>query len=189
MQQIKASVLILLLSISTSVSAMETIVPDTSAEYDISLPKLPTYDIPLEIELQEYMHKLCLTYRIPYELIIAVIKCESTFRVNIISNGDYGLMQINWKVHRNLFYESGFTNVLNPYHNVNYGIQYLTYFYKRYDKDEHAALMCYNMGENRYLELKDEGINSSEYSRNVMEYKQGLLDIHYGVKEGDAENE
>ena len=142
-------------------------------------PQVFEYDIPIDRDLQEYTYNLCLEYRIPYELVIAVIKCESTFDPECIGNGDYGIMQINWYFHKKTFYESGYDDVFNPYQNIAYGIDYLAGFYHDYNRDEHAALMCYNMGEKRYRELAAEGITSSEYSRNVMAYKDELITYRY----------
>ena len=182
MQRAKTSMLIMLLTICTSASAIDIGMPDLSVEYDIPKLEMPEYDIPLDKDLQKHIYNLCIENRIPYELVLGVIKCESTFRANIISNGDYGLMQINLRVHRTMFAEAGYDDVLDPYQNTAYAVQYLNKFYKKY-KDEHASLMCYNMGESRYLELLKQDITSSVYSRNVMEYKNYLLSIHYGVKE------
>ncbi|OQA48421.1 MAG: Transglycosylase SLT domain protein [Bacteroidetes bacterium ADurb.Bin302] len=145
-------------------------------------PELFEYDIPLSKELQEHTHALCLEYRIPYELVIAVIKCESDFDSKCIGKGDYGIMQINWHFHKETFYEAGYDDVFDPYQNIAYGIDYLAGFYHKYERDEHATLICYNMGEKRYKELVAEGITESEYSKNVLTYKQGLLDIRYQFK-------
>jgi soluble lytic murein transglycosylase-like protein len=152
-----------------------------SLEYveEVEEPQVFEYDIPIDKDLQEYTYNLCVEYRIPYELIIAVIKCESTFDPKCVGNGDYGIMQLNWHFHKKTFYEAGHTDVFNPYQNIAYGIDYLAGFYHSYNKDEHAALMCYNMGEKRYRELAAEGITSSEYSRNVMAYKDELIKYRY----------
>lgn len=145
-------------------------------EVHMLVEDLPEYDIPLDVLLQEHIYLKCLLYDIPYELVLAVIKTESEFDADAFNkrSHDYGIMQIN-KIHMEAFAEAGYTDIFDPYQNTSYGISYLAGFYHAYDQDEHKALMCYNMGEKKFRELSRKGITSSVYSREVVKYKEFLL--------------
>ena len=138
---------------------------------------IPKYDIPLDKELQQYIYDKCKEFNFSYELAIAVIKIESNFKVDAInknSNGsrDSGLFQIN-SIHRETFKDQGFTDMLDPYQNIAYGISMLSDLYHRYD-DEHRVLMAYNFGVAGAKRVVSRGITSSKYSRKVMDYKDEL---------------
>ena len=51
------------------------------------------YDVPLDHDLQDYIFKLSDEYKVPTQLIMAVIEVESSFRSNVVSRtNDYGLI-------------------------------------------------------------------------------------------------
>jgi len=54
------------------------------------------YDIPLNINEQEYMQDLCNQNDLSYELVLAVVELESGYNKNLLSpTNDGGLFQIN----------------------------------------------------------------------------------------------
>ena len=137
---------------------------------------IPEYDIPLDKDIQKYLYDKCKEYNVPYDLALGVIKVESNFNPSIIhknSNGsrDYGLFQINTINHKWLSEELGITDFLNPYQNIDAGVYMLSQLLKKYN-NEHIVLMSYNMGERAAKKLVNRGIESSRYSRKVIQTKE-----------------
>lgn len=139
-------------------------------------PETPTYilDIPLDQELQEYIHKLCEEREVPYTLVVAMIEQESSYRSSIISKtDDYGLMQINTINHDTIGETLGITDFLDPEQNCNAGIYIISKYYRKY-QDLHKALMAYNLGETGAKRNWNNGIYSTAYSERVIEIMQRL---------------
>ena len=125
------------------------------------------YDCPLSHSLQDYIRELCEKNDIPMSLVIALIRVESSFLVNTISDtGDYGLMQINKINHEWLFEEYGITDFLDPYENVFCGITILTQHYNRF-QDVDKALMAYNLGATGARRLWEAGIYETSYTQKI----------------------
>ena len=123
------------------------------------------WDIPLDEDLQIYIHDLCEEYDISYAMVIAMIDVESGFNAEAVSStNDYGLMQINKVNHRDGM------DYLNPYDNVRHGIKALHKLTKKYEEADLVA-MCWNCGETGARKLWEQGIYSTEYSRKVAEKK------------------
>lgn len=144
---------------------------------------MPDYDIPLDKELQQFTYEKCKEYGVDYNLVIAIMKTESNFKVDLIyknKNGsrDQGIMQIN-TIHKENYTKLGFTDMLDPYQNIEYGIILLSDISSSFD-DEHLILLNYNMGTRGARKVMNRGITSSKYSRKVVEYKEEL------TKEGDG---
>lgn len=137
-----------------------------------SNPTPPRYiDCPLDADLQSYIWSLCSNYDIEekYELVYAMIKCESQFDAAAISySNDYGLMQINAINHETLSSLLGITDFLDPYQNVHAGIYMIASLLHKYDL--HDALMAYNMGENGASKLWRRGIHDTTYTDQVLDY-------------------
>ena len=139
---------------------------------------IPEYDIPLDKDIQKYLYDKCKEYNVSYDLALGVIKVESNFNPSLIhknSNGsrDYGLFQINTINHKWLSEELDITDFLNPYQNIDAGVYMLSQLLKKYN-NEHIVLMSYNMGERAAKNLVSKGIDSSRYSRKVIETKEEL---------------
>lgn len=104
-------------------------------------------------------------------LVLAVMKVESTFRPDAISNrGAMGLLQIKPVAAQEVVKVFGLEaaakkNLLDPYHNVRVGVRYLSYLKKMFRKDRIRMLSAYNMGPTT---VRRTGIQSSRYSRKVM---------------------
>lgn len=123
------------------------------------------WDIPLDEDLQTYIHDLCEEYNMSYALIVALIDTESDFDTDAVSTtGDYGLMQINEINHKDGY------DYTNAYDNVKHGIKALHKLCVKYEEAE-LALMAYNMGEAGAAAAWNKGVYSTEYTRNIMEIK------------------
>lgn len=123
------------------------------------------YDfIPLDYELQRYIHNLCEKYNISYILILAIIKTESEFDVNCIGdNGNsIGLMQIQPKWWQNIADQYNL-NIWVPEDNVHLGILIITNLLNANNGDLDKALKQYNSGNpdfysDRYINMVFENI-------------------------------
>ncbi len=133
------------------------------------------YDVPLENDFQEYVQDICRKYGFDrYDIIIALIGCESDFQENAISpTDDYGYMQINEINHEWLSNELEIVDFLDGEQNVIAGVYMLSNLYSKYD-DIGLALMCYNCGEKGARRLWEQGIYSTNYSRKVIETAECL---------------
>ena len=127
------------------------------------------FDVPLEVELQDYIWFTCQEYDVPYELVFAMIEIESGFQTDVISNtNDYGLMQINKINHEWLAEELGITDILDPYQNILAGTYIIRQHLKATDGNPTLALMCYNCGAAGAEKLWEQGVYSTSYTDKVM---------------------
>lgn len=127
------------------------------------------YDIPLTDELQRFVREQCEARGVPFEIALALIERESSYRTNVKSaTNDYGLMQINACNHEWLAEELGLTDMLDPYQNITAGVYILGQAFEKYG-DPNQALMAYNMGDAGMREAWEQGIRSTKYSRAVIE--------------------
>ncbi len=127
------------------------------------------YNVPLSHHLQNYINELCIEEEVPMSLVIGMIELESNFNAEEISGtSDYGLMQINECNHEWLAEKYQTTDMLNPYQNVFCGIKIISKNIKRYN-DYGKALMAYNMGDYGAQKAWDNGVNSTAYSRRILE--------------------
>lgn len=136
------------------------------------------FDVPLSHNLQKYIYEICADEEIPVTLIMAMIEHESQFNPEVVSDtNDYGLMQLNICVHEDLEANYRTADLLNPYQNVFCGVKVISGYYAKYG-DCAKALMAYNMGEYGAKKAWANGIDSSNYSRAIMnlyrEYEEEL---------------
>lgn len=107
---------------------------------------------------RNHIEKICNNTPIAPHLVYAVIRCESSFDINKVSNkGAVGLMQIMPKTSdyiSKLYFADRQFNLFNPSDNVLLGITYLTYLFDKF-KDEKVVLAAYNAGEGRVCEWLD----------------------------------
>lgn len=111
---------------------------------------------------------------LPPELVAAVVRAESDFRVSLVSEKNaQGLMQIVPETSRILGCEDPF----NPEANIVAGTKYLRYLLDRFG-DQRVALAAYNAGEGNierfggippFAETRD---YVQRVSRNTQEYRQ-----------------
>ena len=115
----------------------------------------PYYKIPINKELQKYIFEKCKKANISYELVLGLIKTESNCNADLIHKNsnctkDYGLCQINTCRLKD-FYKAGYTDIMNPYQNVEFAINLLSQLKNK--NDEHMMLIYYNMGESTQKKL------------------------------------
>lgn len=130
-----------------------TEVPTTTAEPEyITASCFEAYDfIPLSNDLQALIYTVCAEYEIAYDLILAMIKTESEFNVDVIGDSGhaYGLMQIQPCWWEWLAIEKGLPDYrTNPAQNVELGVVILSLFLSENGGDLDKALIAYNGGEN-----------------------------------------
>jgi hypothetical protein len=132
-------------------------------------------DVPLDVELQEFIYYLSYCYKIDYAFVIALIEQESDFDIHAISRtGDVGLMQINRINHKWLSEELGITDFEDPYQNAQAGLYILRLLFEKYD-DPTKVLMAYNIGEYGAQLLWNEGVTKTAYSESILSREQELL--------------
>jgi hypothetical protein len=133
------------------------------------------YDIPLSDELQRYTFDKCLERGLNYEMVLAVMFKESTFRENAVSRtNDYGIMQINRMNHKWLSESLGITDFLDPKQSIDAGTFYLKGIADNGFDDMHQILMAYNLGGRGAKDLWHQGITTTAYSRGVIDYMESL---------------
>ena len=104
------------------------------------------YDVPMSDELQRYVREQAERQGVPFEIALAVIERESSYKPDAVSDtGDFG----------------------------EAGIYILGQAFQKYD-DPDKALMAYNMGDSGMKAAWSKGQHSSKYSRAVLETAQSL---------------
>lgn len=128
-----------------------------------------SYNIPLPIEQQQYAYNICKRYGIDYELFLAMMYKESTYRPGVVGGGNsYGLCQIHISNHSNLMARLGITNFFDPYDNMTAGAYLLSHYIGMYG-DTVTALNAYN-GR----------IANNSYGNSVLNYR-GILISNGGL--------
>lgn len=139
------------------------------------------YDIPLDHHLQDFIRDQCNDAGVDMELVLAVMKVESDFRFDTVSNThDYGIMQINQINHENLENKLNITDFLDPYDCTTAGI-YMLGNLKWCDSEE-QMLMCYNMGTAGAKRKWKQGVYETEYTRKVMKARDEIRRKRYEVE-------
>lgn len=110
-------------TVKPAVKVVAPVVPVQDSIYNVN--------IPMPKGQQEYLYKLVKQRGLDYRKTLAVIKHESVFNVNEVSDtNDYGYFQINSVNHRELAETLGTSNdPLNPYINMNWGTYMLADLY------------------------------------------------------------
>ena len=105
------------------------------------------YDhIPLQYELQKLLWSACGETGCPYELALAVIFRESSYRnVNGDNGNSIGYMQIQPRWHYERMKRLGVTDLSDPLSNFRVGCDLLAELLEKYNSVEYA-LTCYNKG-------------------------------------------
>ena len=122
---------------------------------------------PLPEEYTAVIDKYSEEYAVPKELVFAVIKTESDFKSDVVSNaGAVGLMQVTpdtflWLSKKTEDKYDDVNLLYNPEINIKYGVYYLSWLYSRYGSWE-TALAAYNAGHGKV----DSWLENPEYSKN-----------------------
>lgn len=122
------------------------------------------YDCTLSDDLQQHIYDTCARYGVPYELVMAVIKKESTFNTGARNGSCVGLMQLHSGYNSGIASSLG-VSLYDPYGNTTVGIYVIADLMSRHSMSD--ALICYNMGE---YGAKPYLGGSTSYSRKVMAY-------------------
>ena len=120
-------------------------------------------DLPLDYETQMLLYGACLEFQVDYDLALAVIEQETSYR-NLTGDGgeSAGYMQIQRKWWSGLMDEIGTEDLNQPEDNFRTGCAILRQLLDKYGNTE-DALTAYNSGRP----------GSSRYSRNVLEKLNG----------------
>lgn len=132
-------------------------------------------NVALDEELQEFIYYLAAGYNIDFTFVMALIKQESDYVIDVISDtNDYGLMQINVCNHEWLAELLGITDYLDPYQNIRAGMFILRKLFEQYD-DVSLVLMVYNMGEDGASILWEQGVYETNYSTSILAIQQSFI--------------
>lgn len=116
-------------------------------------------------DYREFVETYSEKYNVPPELIFAVIKSESKFKENALSNsGAIGLMQImpetfSWLQTHIADETLDEDKLKDPKINIEYGTYFLSYLSKKY-RDEKVQLSAYNAG----IGTVERWLKNKEYS-------------------------
>lgn len=134
------------------------------------------FDVPLDEDLQDHIYELCEERGIDPAIVVAMIKVESNFKATNMGDGgdSYGLMQIQPKWHSERMERLGVSveELLDPYHNITVGVDFLAELIGR-DRSLEWALMAYNGGY-KHANRKIEAGELSKYCEKVLDYARGL---------------
>ena len=140
------------------------------------------------LEYVDIVESCAKEYTIPKELIYAVIKTESDFKSDAVSNkGAIGLMQItpdtfDWLCMKNSDSDSDPDRLYKPEVNIRYGTLYLDMLYSEFDGDMKTALAAYNAGPNnvrKWLENPDfskDGVLTDIPFEETRDYVESVAD-------------
>lgn len=124
-------------------------------------------DVPLDVELQEFIFGVAEDYGLEGELVMAVIGQESNYRHCLIGDDgkSKGLMQVQEKWHTERMERMKVTDLMNPYENVIVGVDYLAECIEKGGLE--WGLMAYNGGASYANEKTKQGV-ISEYAESVL---------------------
>ena len=132
----------------TSMAIETLLVSEPTSEAEPELEDTFRYynHISLEYELQRLVWAACEETGCPYELALAVIFRESTYRnVDGDSGNSIGYMQIQPRWHQERMERLGVTDLSDPLSNFRVGCDLLAELIEKYGSVEYA-LTCYNTG-------------------------------------------
>lgn len=95
------------------------------------------------MRLSNIIHHASLKYKIPARTYTAILMQESTYRLNVVAEGDYGIAQINIKTHAKYDKDK---LLIDLKYSVYAGAEVLSWFHKTYAKDDVDWYTRYNCG-------------------------------------------
>lgn len=147
-------------------------IADTQEEAAAAVPREPVFvclPVPMSEEEQRIIFDICTDNGVAFSFIMAIIGKESAFEREARSEtGDSGYMQIN-DCNAEELARRGYRDLFDTAQNVGAGVSILRDLFDKYEGETHRVLMAYNMGERRASELWEQGIEMSEYSREIVE--------------------
>ena len=140
------------------------------------IPTPPDIENPLDDDMKSFIYKKCRYDDDMYCFVMAVIKQESNFKLNIVSADglDWGPMQLRIYYHKAWAKQFDVADPKNPYDNITIGTGLLWQFLEQYEH-KNLALMCYNCGEPEAKKKWKNGIYSTKYTVKVLEYYEEYL--------------
>ena len=113
-----------------------------------------------------YTWGLCEEYRVPYDIVKAVIQTESSWQHKAVSSsGAIGLMQVKPSTSMSEFDTPG-SELYDPYVNVTIGIKYLARLHERF-RDWNTTLTAYSHGPTATVAYTKEYINTNFYVQKI----------------------
>lgn len=147
-------------------------IEDTQEEAAAAVPREPVFvclPVPMSEEEQRIVFDICTDNGVAFSFVMAIIGEESEFDKEARSEtGDSGYMQIN-DCNAEELERRGYADLYDTAQNVGAGVSILRDLFDKYEGETHRVLMAYNMGERRAAELWAQGIETSEYSREIVE--------------------
>lgn len=120
-------------------------------------------DIPLDYDTQALLRAACDESGVEFELALAVIRKETTFRNVVGDDGNsLGYMQVQPRWHKARMKKLGVADLMDPAGNFRVGCDYLAELLAKYPLEQ--ALTCYNTGR--------PGCN--QYAHDVIGYLEEL---------------
>ncbi|MCD6320361.1 MAG: lytic transglycosylase domain-containing protein [Candidatus Desulfofervidaceae bacterium] len=114
----------------------------------------------------DLIKRIAIKYDLPPALLKAVIKVESDFNPDVVSeSGAIGLMQLKPATAR----EMGVTNPFSPQENIEGGARYLKILLNQFQGNLPRALGAYFVGPNAILQ-KEEDTRVKAYVNRVLRY-------------------
>ena len=119
-------------------------------------------------DYSEYVIKYSQKYEVDENLIYALIKAESNFKADAVSNKNaQGLMQLMFATAEEVANKNGIElteeNILNPDININIGTKYISTLLEKYECIE-LAIAAYNAGIGNVDKWIEKGIIKSDGS-------------------------
>lgn len=136
---------------------------------------------------KEFVEYYSSRFNIDSELIYSVMKQESNFKKDEISNSSaYGLMQIILPTAKIFKKNISYENLLDPKLNIKIGTEYLNLLYKKYNKNLIPVIAAYNAGEtnvNKWIKKhKNLTIDDIPFAE-TKNYVKKVLNNYYKYKE------
>lgn len=108
------------------------------------------------LDYRDFIVKYCDEYSVPYDLLCAIIRTESSFDANALSSaGAIGLMQLLPSTAREIADRMGESfekvKLYDPETNIKYGCFYIRYLYRNLGENWDTACAAYNAGIGRVL--------------------------------------
>ena len=162
------------LGLSLATTSLPTPQPVQAEPVRVQAEVVTTWNVPLETDLQLYIASLCAGYHIEPALVLAMIEVESQY--NVLAVGDNGnskgAMQIQKRWHEERMDKLGVYDLLDPYQNVQVGIDYIAEQLGQ-GKGVEWALTAYNGGNARANRIAEYG-GISEYAYKVLAAKDRI---------------
>ena len=165
--------------------AVVGIIGSCTSKANASEPKL-YFDVPLDVEVQDHIFKVCEEYGVRPEIVVAIVHRESNFKASSVGDygTSYGLMQVRPKYHTPRMKKLKCTDLLNAKQNITVGVDYLAELMRNNGYNIEKALIAYNAGQTgAYNNYFSKGIFSNEYSQDVLEkaekHRKGMREMFY----------